>query len=143
LKILAWNEAWALDWREVPDGDGVRFAFRMLSGEQLDTARQKKEAEALKRYTDLTVNLDAERLAAIQSAAPVREKDPLDSYDIDLLIRFGLADWDLKHPETGAPVPCDSEHKAMLTGRPREWAARQVLSLSERSEGEGNGSGST
>lgn len=136
------DESWAITPISL-DAGGV-FEVRKLSGQQLDTAREKATAVKQRKAFDALRELGADgmnMLNALPGTAPETKPDPLDDYDAALLVRFGVVGWDIKHPVTGEPIPCDEEWKSRLDADTRDEMARGVLSVNVRPKGEGNGSG--
>ena len=135
------DDAWALTSCTLPDGNA--YTVRKITGEQLDTAREKaaakKQANAMAMLREIGAD-GMRELQAVGTPTTPTEPDPLDEYDAGLLVRFGVASWGFENPQTHEPVPCDAEWKSRLDGDARDAMAREVLAVNVRTAGEAPGS---
>lgn len=113
---------------DVPHEPGEWFLFRKLSGKELEEAAVARRAQVLASVRTIGPDLLRE-IQALRAGAPeVAEGDPLDMYDVDVLLQRGVCDWSYVDGD-GAPVPVTPESLADLDHQTRRWAAGEVLSL--------------
>lgn len=144
------------EWREIPHEPGNEFCFRPLSGPERTEAEQKQQKRSLALFEGLT--LQKEMLEVIREVQKDRQRQqveaakaavdealdkafeparPEDRFDPQTTVKYGLVDW--RGP--AYPKACGDQTKKQLDAATWEWAHEQVVSLSVRPPGEGNGSG--
>lgn len=113
--------------RDVPHEEGTWFEFRTLSGRELDEAQEAATEKALRSMKAM----GPEIIAAIQEMNKGQQAKTADSFDPDTLVRLALVAWSY-------PEPCNDEHKALLDGRTRDWAAAQIVEMNTLGESTGS-----
>lgn len=110
---------------EIPHEPGEWMELRRLSYAQLREAAEARSRQVMATARDLGPafmrelrSLPSETQEAVQTAAA----DPLNDYDLGLLLRHGIVAW--SYPE---PVPLDPA--AELDPETAEWAGRAILRL--------------
>jgi hypothetical protein len=89
-------------------------------------------AEARRRAKEKAEREAAERgePPADEPAAPEPPADPLLGRDLDVVLRFGVVAWSYADAD-GKQIPVSGEAVAMLDRTTAEWAAREILCLTE------------
>ncbi len=113
---------------EIPHEPGEWLKVRQLSGRALDEAREERSRRVLANARAMGAEVmlafqDVERPASTEPAEP----DPLADYDVDTVLRCGIIAWSYQEkvkPETIAD----------LDEQTRDWAAREILAMCQRSE---------
>jgi hypothetical protein len=111
---------------EIPNEPGQWMQFRRLNSRRIALCVERRQSDALNKMKEL----GSDGLALIRDAAKSRDKDkdpvvvdPLDAYDRDLLLTFGISAW--SYP---ADVTTElSDENGGLDAATSEWAAREVL----------------
>jgi hypothetical protein len=112
---------------DIPGESGQWMQFRRLNSRRLAECADKRQTDALGRMKALGADglallRDAARGAA-ENPAPVVIANPLDAYDRDLLLRYGVAKWSY---EADVTAELSSEDGG-LDAKTSEWAATQIL----------------
>ena len=109
----------------IPHEAGEWMVFRTLGWKQLEDA---SDARSIAAYTQVRA-MGAEVYKSLESPADDTKTvaDPLNKYDRATLLRFGIADWSYT-------APCEPAAFDLLDAVTAEWAAREILKPSLRSE---------
>lgn len=121
--------------RDVPHEDGQWLEFRTLSGRELDEAEQAQMRRGMEMMTGINLSAMGDRATDLirEAAGEVGQKME-DSYDKDLLIKYGVAAW-------SADDPCTDENKERLDAATRAWAVSVIVEMNTRPLASDNGSG--
>ncbi len=135
---------------EVPHEPGNHFSLRPLSKAQMDKARGQVMQELVETFGADNVELII-KMQAIQGGQvcakcgeqlpekPEGEKDELAGISPASLIRYGLKSWEGPlYTEVISP-----DTRAELDSATVDWAAREILHVSEPTAGESRNSGNT
>jgi hypothetical protein len=111
---------------QVPHEPGNYFTFRDLSGHELDEAERENQRKAMLLMADIPrMEISAEQIAAARAGQPAT-KDPRESFDKDVLCKYGIVDWRGPNYE---PDPCMFGYIEKLDAVTRDWAAAVILDL--------------
>lgn len=109
----------------IPHEPGNFFTFRELSGRELDEADRENTRQGMLLLEGMPrMDLSAEQLAAARASQPAQ--NPRDSYDKNVLCKYGIASW--RGPEYDE-TPCLFGNIEKLDASTRDWAAGIVLDL--------------
>jgi hypothetical protein len=125
------------EWVSVPDGSG-EFFMRPLSGgeyDECDLQGSQRIARTISAFAGIDPQLFAD--AAARDNVNPRATDPTAGLDKNAIVGYGLIAWRGGVYEN---VPCDDEHRELLDGATRDFAARWIASHSVRSENFDSGS---
>lgn len=113
---------------EIPNEPGQWMQFRRLNTRRLAECGEKRHMDALNKMKAL----GADGLALIRDAVANRKEDdpkneapsnPLDAFDRDLLLRYGIAAWSY---DANISTELESEDGG-LDSLTSDWAATQIL----------------
>jgi len=113
----------------IPHEPGQWVKFRTLSGRELDEAQAIERDKTLAQMKAMGQDL----VTAIQGRDNAATPDPVDFYDKEALIKYGVAAWSYEQP-------CNDENKRQLDAETRDWAARTIVEMNTRTPGEATGS---
>lgn len=117
-------------WEQVPHAPNERIAFRLLTGPELENARQVK----LRKSMQL---LDGVDLKAMQSAeTQVDNRPPEQRYDAEAVLLASIVDWNLQDEETQAAIPVSPDTIRTLDGPTWDWAFGFAIAFNFRTRGE-------
>jgi len=114
----------------IPDEPNDWMELRALSGKKLEEASwwaQRKAIEMAKLAGQEFI--DAMETYRADLAEAEVKANPLQQYDIETLVRSGIVAWSYEMRLT-------PENIAELDSETREWAAREILKLTEESQEE-------
>lgn len=119
---------------DIPGEEGEWIKIRMLSGamlEMAEDARTKAVFESIKAaggeaFREVAISRE-ERDDIVQKVT-----DPLNDYDIGMVLRFGIVEW--SYPEKVSKAVDD------LDADTRKWAAREILAFTLRDEADAKNS---
>lgn len=122
------------EWVEVPHEPGNRFQMAALNWQELKEARKDRQTEAIASMRAMGGDI-MQALPKSADNGTTAPADPLDTYSMATLIRYGLRDWQ-------GPGYSDARFSAENVGRlddtTAEWAARTIYGMS-RIEGTAKG----
>jgi hypothetical protein len=120
----------------IPHEEGEWFRFRMLSGRQLEEASDRITAKYMATVRAIgTESLQALAKDATEATEPEVPRDPVASYDVETLLKYGVVAW--SYQDKLSPQMLSD-----LDDVTRVWAAREILDLTlPKPEDSGNGSG--
>ena len=115
--------------RDIPHEPGQWMELRQLNRSQLREARKKQEREqreVIKDFgaqflRDMQSDTAEQSREKLQKLALIQEYD-VDSYDIDTLLRKGIASW--SYDKT-----CETDQIDLLDPVTARWAAQAILNL--------------
>lgn len=116
-----------IDIVEIPHEKGNHIHFRLLSGLEMDDARDKKSIKTLRRFGELgseTLDIIRSGEAAAQANATQVDHDPVEDYDPEFLITHAIVGWD--GPEYN-DIECTSENRVQLDEPTLEWAVKYIV----------------
>ncbi len=108
---------------DIPHEPGEWMEFRMLSGKQLDEAREVRT----QKVAAMLRAMGGEVLKAVRDEDESEGQDPLLAFDVDTLLYHGIVGWSYDAPVTRATID-------QLDARTREWAARVLATWHVESE---------
>lgn len=113
----------------IPHEPGQWMELRRLSWTQLDQAKRARSDAAMKNLADQPgeVRELMRDTASVRSAVVEVERDPLAEYDVATLLALGIHAWSYDEP----PI---AEHFADLDPVTADWAAREILAPTQRTE---------
>ena len=118
---------------DIPGEEGEWIKIRMLSGTMLELAEETRTKAVLstikaaggEAFREVTISReDREEI--------VRQVDPLNDYDVDTLLRFGIVEW--SYPDKLSKAIDD------LDADTRKWAAQEILAFTKQTEADAKNS---
>ena len=107
---------------EIPNEPGQWMKFRRLNARRIAECTEKRQMDSMQRMKAL----GKEGMELIRDAAGSRKdaspSDPVDSYDRDLLLKYGIVAWSYDAPLT----ELDSKDEG-LDAATSAWAAKEIL----------------
>lgn len=124
--------------RDIPHEPGEWMVLRKLTGRQLRVAADKVGENALDKMRKMggEVFKAVNDINASSAATAAKDEktskvvDPLNSFDMEVLLGYGIASWSYVDSETSKGVPCNDETKAQLDQTTERWAALEILKFS-------------
>lgn len=111
---------------DIPHEPGEWLTIRMLPGKKLDEAREERERAVFGKLRALGGEVLRETQGmSRREAREVLEADPLEQYDIDVLLRAGIVGW--SYEERFSPTVTED-----LDEYTRRWAAEEILAFSRQ-----------
>jgi hypothetical protein len=114
----------------IPDEPNDWMELRALGGNAKQEAEEVQQRKALEMAKlagqELLEQMDTFDAAKARAAL---EADPLQKYDAETVVRKGIVSW--SYPERVTPL-----NIADLDALTRDWAAREILKLTEEAETE-------
>jgi hypothetical protein len=107
----------------VPHEPGQWMVFNRLNKRKLTLCEEKRQSDAMLRM----VSMGAEALSMIREATKGQEskesRNPIEQYDLDMLLEFGIHSW--SYDESVAAALKDED--GGLDPVTSDWAATQIL----------------
>lgn len=121
---------------EIPHEPGEWMDFRGLGWYDLKEAQEARRGDAFKVQREMGPDLllSMQKVRAELGAAASQADDPVQNYDLETLLRLGIAGWSY-------PEPVTDETRRLLDPTTAEWAARQIVGVPETEDERKNGSG--
>lgn len=116
---------------DIPNEPGQWMKFRWLNSRRIAECVEQRQIDALERMKAL----GSDGLALIREAAasnkdkennPVVVADPVDSFDQELLLKYGIAEWSYAAKDIAAELSSDD---GGLDPKTAKWAVREILKL--------------
>ena len=126
-----------------PHEPGVTFVFRPLSKRELREADEEDTRRKLSQQQLVRAAMSAEEWEQTMADARLRriehptEADPRDSFEKDVLLKYGLVEWS----GPGYEVACNETTKAALDSQTYDWAVGIILDMNVRPVVEASASG--
>lgn len=112
------------------------MVLRKLTGRQVRAARERVADNALDKMKRMggdvvkSINEIVAPAAKTDAATDAAAVDPLKGYDLDLLLKYGIANWSYVDDKSNEPMPVNDDNIALLDSETERWAALEILRIS-------------